>query len=313
LDPALALQAVRASEAAAVAAWSHVGRGDEKAADQAAVEAMRSALNDLEIDGVIVIGEGERDEAPLLFVGERVGKGNGPHIDIALDSLEGTSLAAKNMANALVVMALAPTGTLLNVPDVYMDKIACGPGYPEYLLDLDRSAAENAQILAVAKGVKVKDLAVCVLDRPRNADIIASLRESGVRVCLITDGDIAGVMNTADSDTGIDMYVGRGGARAGVLSCAALKCAGGQFQGRLIFRNSQERTQAKVHGIGELDKKYDLRELIRGDVIFVATGVTNGALLDGVKINGATVSTHTLVMNSQSRTVEEIRMKRPLR
>ena len=312
LDRNLGMQAARVCEAAAVAAWSLAGRGDEKAADQAAVDAMRTALNDLDIEGVIVIGEGERDEAPMLYIGEKVGRGKGPRIDIALDPLEGTTLTAKNMANALAVMAWAPAGAMLNAPDTSMDKIACGPGYPEGLLDLDRSAADNARALAVAKGVDIAELSVCVLDRPRHAEIISSLREAGARVCLITDGDVAGVMNTADPDTGVDMYVGQGGAPEGVLACAALKCVGGQFQGRLVFRNADERGRAQKHGIKDLAKKYDLHELVRADAIFVATGVTGGALLDGVRISGGFVHTHTLVMNSQTRTVREIRMKRPL-
>jgi fructose-1,6-bisphosphatase II / sedoheptulose-1,7-bisphosphatase len=312
LDRNLGIQAARVCEAAAIAAWSLAGRGDEKAADQAAVDAMRTALNALDIDGVIVIGEGERDEAPMLYIGEKVGRGKGPRIDIALDPLEGTSLTAKNMASALAVMAWAPAGAMLNAPDTYMDKIACGPGFPEGLLDLDRSAADNARGLADAKGVGIAELSVCVLDRPRHADIIASLREAGARVTLITDGDVAGVMNTADPETGIDMYVGQGGAPEGVLACAALKCVGGQFQGRLVFRNADERARAHKHGIKDLDRKYDLHELVREDAIFVATGVTDGALLDGVKIKGGLVRTHTLIMNSQSRTVREVRMKRPL-
>jgi fructose-1,6-bisphosphatase II / sedoheptulose-1,7-bisphosphatase len=312
LDRDLAFQAVRVSEAAAIAAWSLAGRGDEKAADQAAVDAMREALNELDIDGVIVIGEGERDEAPMLYIGEKVGRGTGPRIDIALDPLEGTTLTAKRMANALAVMAWAPQGTLLNAPDTYMDKIACGPGYPEGLLDLDRSAADNARAVAAAKGAEVTELSVCVLDRPRHAEIIGSLRELGARVCLITDGDVAGVMNTADPDTGIDMYIGQGGAPEGVLACAALKCVGGQFQGRLIFRSADERARAHKHGVTDLDKKYDLHELVRADAIFVATGVTDGALLDGVRIRGGMIYTHTLVMNSHTRTVREVRMKRPL-
>ena len=312
LDRNLGIQAARVCEAAAVAAWSLAGRGDEKAADQAAVDAMRTALNALDIDGIIVIGEGERDEAPMLFIGEKVGKGGGPRIDIALDPLEGTTLTAKNMANALAVMAWAPAGAMLHAPDTYMDKIACGPGFPEGVLNLDRSAADNARALAAAKGVDIAELSVCVLDRPRHADIIASLREAGARVCLITDGDVAGGMNTADPDTGVDMYVGQGGAPEGVLACAALKCVGGQFQGRLVFRNADERARAEKHGIKDLEKKYDLHELVRADAIFVATGVTDGALLDGVKIANGFVRTHTLVMNSQTRTVREIRMKRPL-
>jgi fructose-1,6-bisphosphatase II / sedoheptulose-1,7-bisphosphatase len=312
LDRNLGMQAARVCEAAAIASWALAGRGDEKAADQAAVDAMRKALNDLDIDGVIVIGEGERDEAPMLYIGEKVGRGRGPRIDIALDPLEGTTLTAKNMANALAVMAWAPAGSLLNAPDTYMDKIACGPGYPDGILDLDRSAADNARALAEAKGVHIAELSVCVLDRPRHAEIISCLRDAGVRVCLITDGDVAGVINTADRDTGIDMYVGQGGAPEGVLACAALKCVGGQFQGRLVFRNADERARALRHGVKDLEKKYDLHELVREDAIFVATGVTDGALLDGVRIRDGWVRTHSLIMNSHSRTVREVRMKRPV-
>ena len=311
LDRSLVMDAVRVAEAAAIAAWALVGRGDEMAADQAAVDAMRTALNELAIDGVIVIGEGERDEAPMLYIGEKVGKG-GPAIDIALDPLEGTSLTAKAMSNALAVMAWAPTGTMLQAPDTYMDKIACGPGYPEGVLDLDASPADNARAIAAAKGVAITEVTVCVLDRPRHAEIIASLREAGVRIHLITDGDVAGVMNTADPDTGIDFYVGQGGAPEGVLACAALKCVGGQFQGRLVFRNNDERARARSHGIVDLDKKYDLHEMVSADAIFVATGVTDGALLQGVKYKDGFVHTHTVVMNSASRTVREVRMKRRL-
>ena len=308
----LVMDAVRVSEAAAIAAWALAGRGDEMAADQAAVDAMRTALNELPIDGVIVIGEGERDEAPMLYIGERVGRGNGPRIDIALDPLEGTSLTAKAMANALAVMAWAPEGTLLNAPDTYLEKIACGPGYPEGLIDLDRSPAENVRAMAAAKGVETTEITVCVLDRPRHAEIIASLREAGARVHLITDGDVAGVINTADPDTGIDLYLGQGGAPEGVLACAALKCVGGQFQGRLVFRNADEKARALSHGITDMDKKYDLHEMVRADAIFVATGVTDGALLDGVKIVNGFVTTHTLVMNSASGSVRQVRMKRRL-
>ncbi len=310
LHRSLVMDAVSVSESAAIAAWALVGRGDEQAADQAAVDAMRTALNELDIEGVIVIGEGERDEAPMLYIGERVGRGGGPKIDIALDPLEGTSLTAKAMTNALAVMAWAPTGTLLNAPDTYMDKIACGPGYPAGMLDLDRSPADNTRALAAAKGVDPTDITVCVLDRPRHAEIIASLRSVGARVHLITDGDIAGVINTADADTGIDMYLGQGGAPEGVLACAALKCVGGQFQGRLVFRNADERARARGHGITDLDKKYDLHEMVRADAIFVATGVTDGALLDGVKVVNGFLHTHTLVMNSVSGVVRHVRMKR---
>jgi len=312
LDRSLVMDAVRVSEAAAIAAWALVGRGDEQAADQAAADAMRDALNKLPIDGVIVIGEGEQDETPTLYVGERVGRGGGPRIDIALDPLEGASLTAKAMSNALAVMAWAPEGSLLNAPETYMDKIACGPGYPTGLLQLDRSPADNALALAAAKGVEVADIAVCVLDRPRHAEIIASLREVGARVHLIADGDVAGVINTADPDTGIDMYLGQGGAPEGVLACAALKCVGGQFQGRLVFRTADERTRARRHGIEDLDRVYDLHEMVRSDAIFVATGVTDGALLDGVRISRGFVHTHTLVMNSASGSVRQVRMKRRL-
>ncbi len=312
LDRGLVLDAVRVTEIAAIAAWKLVGRGDEKEADQAAVDAMRTALNDLDIDGEIVIGEGERDEAPMLYIGEKVGKGKGPKIDIALDPLEGTTLTAKAMANALAVMAWAPKGTMLNAPDTYMDKIACGPGYPAGVIDLDKSPADNVKALAAAKGVESSEITVCILDRPRHAEIIASVRSVGARVYLITDGDVAGVMNTADPETGVDLYVGSGGAPEGVLACAALKCVGGQFQGRLVFRNADEKARAARIGITDFDKKYDLHEMVRADAIFAATGVTKGALLDGVTVKDGFVHTHTLVMNSATHTVREVRMKRPV-
>jgi fructose-1,6-bisphosphatase II / sedoheptulose-1,7-bisphosphatase len=310
LDRSLVLDAVRVTEAAAIASWTLVGRGDEMAADQAAVDAMRNALNELAIDGEIVIGEGERDEAPMLYIGEKVGTGKGPAIDIALDPLEGTTLAAKAMPNALAVMAWAPKGTLLNAPDTYMDKIACGPGLPAGVIDLDKSPAENVQAIAAAKGVSPEQITVCVLDRPRHAEIIASVRSVGARVYLITDGDVAGVINTTDPSTGIDLYVGSGGAPEGVLACAALKCVGGQFQGRLLFRNADEKARAAKWGITELDKKYDLHDIVRGDAIFAATGVTWGNLLEGVTYKDGCVHTHTLVMNSSTGTVREVRMKR---
>ena len=312
LPRSLVMEAVRVTEAAALAAWRLAGRGDEKAADQAAVDAMRTALNELAIDGVIVIGEGERDEAPMLYIGEKVGAGAGPRIDIALDPLEGTTLTAKAMANALAVMAWAPAGSMLNAPDTYMDKIACGPGYPEGIIDLDASVDANAAALAEAKGVAPDEITVCVLDRPRHAEIIAALRRLGARVHLITDGDIAGVINTTDPATGIDLYVGQGGAPEGVLACAALKCVGGQFQGRLVFRNADEQARADRLGIKDLDKKYHLHEIVRADAIFAATGVTQGALLDGVRVSGGFVATHSLVMNSSTRTVRQVRMKRAL-
>ncbi|MCA3755846.1 MAG: class II fructose-bisphosphatase [Phenylobacterium sp.] len=310
LDSGLVLDAVRVTEIAAIAASTLVGRGDEKAADQAAVDAMRTALNGLAIDGEIVIGEGERDEAPMLYIGERVGRG-GAAIDIALDPLEGTTLTAKAMANALAVMAWAPKGTLLNAPDTYMDKIACGPGYPSGVIDLDRSPADNVRALAAAKGVAPEAITVCVLDRPRHAEVIASIRSVGARVNLITDGDVAGVIHTADPATGIDLYLGQGGAPEGVLACAALKCVGGQFQGRLVFRNVDEKERARRVGITDLDKKYDLHEMVRADAIFAATGVTKGALLDGIRREGGHIVTHSLVMNSSTGTVREVRMRRP--
>ncbi|MCA3708351.1 MAG: class II fructose-bisphosphatase, partial [Phenylobacterium sp.] len=299
LDSGLVLDAVRVTEIAAIAASTLVGRGDEKAADQAAVDAMRTALNGLAIDGEIVIGEGERDEAPMLYIGEKVGRG-GAAIDIALDPLEGTTLTAKAMANALAVMAWAPKGTLLNAPDTYMDKIACGPGYPSGVIDLDRSPADNVRALAAAKGVAPESITVCVLDRPRHAEVIASIRSVGARVNLITDGDVAGVIHTADPATGIDLYLGQGGAPEGVLACAALKCVGGQFQGRLVFRNVDEKERARRVGITDLDKKYDLHEMVRADAIFAATGVTKGALLDGIRREGGHIVTHSLVMNSST-------------
>lgn len=310
LDRSLVLDAVRVTEAAAIASWTMLGRGDEMAADQAAVDAMRNALNELDIEGEIVIGEGERDEAPMLYIGEKVGTGKGPKIDIALDPLEGTTLAAKSQPNALTVMAWAPKGTLLNAPDTYMDKIACGPGLPAGVIDLDKSPAENIQAIADAKGVAATEITVCVLDRPRHADIIAKVRAAGARIHLITDGDVAGVINTTDPSTGIDLYLGSGGAPEGVLACAALKCVGGQFQGRLLFRNADERARAARWGVTDLDKKYDLHEIVRDEAIFAATGVTRGGLLDGVIFRDGCVHTHTLVMNSSTGTVREVRMKR---
>lgn len=310
LDRSLVLDAVRVTEAAAIASWTMLGRGDEMAADQAAVDAMRNALNELDIEGEIVIGEGERDEAPMLYIGEKVGTGKGPKIDIALDPLEGTTLAAKSQPNALTVMAWAPKGTLLNAPDTYMDKIACGPGLPAGVIDLDKSPAENIQAIADAKGVAATEITVCVLDRPRHAEIIAKVRAAGARIHLITDGDVAGVINTTDPSTGIDLYLGSGGAPEGVLACAALKCVGGQFQGRLLFRNADERARAARWGVTDLDKKYDLHEIVRDEAIFAATGVTRGGLLDGVVFRDGCVHTHTLVMNSSTGTVREVRMKR---
>jgi fructose-1,6-bisphosphatase class II len=306
-DRNLTLEVVRVTEAAARAACNLVGMGDEKAADQAAVDAMRSALNKLDIDGTIVIGEGERDEAPMLFIGEKVGTGKGPKIDIALDPLEGTTLTAKGGPNALAVIAFAESGNFLNAPDTYMEKIAVGGGFPEGIIDLDKSAGDNLRAIADAKGVPVNQTMACVLDRPRHGDIIADIRKTGARIQLISDGDVAGVMATANPDTGIDMYVGTGGAPEGVLAAAALRCIGGQMQGRLVFRNDDERARAAKWGIEDLHRTYNLEELAAGNVIFAATGVTDGSMLRGVRQLGDRVYTETLVMRSYSGTVRNIR------
>ncbi|MBN8528228.1 MAG: class II fructose-bisphosphatase [Caulobacterales bacterium] len=308
----LAFDAARVTELAAIASWSQIGRGDEKHADQLAVDAMRTALNGLAIDGKIVIGEGERDEAPMLYIGEKVGTGKGPAIDIALDPLEGTTLTAKAMANALCVLAMSEGGGMLHAPDTYMDKIAVGPGYAPGLVDLDMTPQDNVKALAGAKGVATRDITVCVMDRPRHAALIAALREVEARVMLITDGDVAGVIHTAEPHTGIDLYLGQGGAPEGVLAAAALKCVGGFFQGRLVFRNDDERARAARTGVTDLNRKYDLHELVSKDAVFAATGVTKGAMLDGVTVRGGFVSTHTVVMDSASRTVRRIRMTHPV-
>ena len=307
LDRVLVLEMVRVTEAAAIAASTLVGRGDEKAADAAAVEAMRAALNELDMDGTVVIGEGERDEAPMLFIGEKVGTGNGPEIDIALDPLEGTTICAKAGPNSLAVLAIAEKGHLLNAPDVYMDKIAVGPGYPAGVIDLDRSPSDNIRAIAGAKGVAAKDIVVCVLDRPRHEGLIAELRGLGCGVVLIGDGDVAGVIATTDPDTTIDVYMGSGGAPEGVLACAALRCVGGQFKGRLLFRNDAERARAHKWGVTDLDKQYDLAELARGDCIFAATGVTDGSLLAGVKRRPKVMTTESVVMRASSGTVRWVK------
>lgn len=307
LDRVLVLEMVRVTEAAAIAASTLVGRGDEKAADAAAVEAMRGALNELYMDGTVVIGEGERDEAPMLFIGEKVGLGKGPEIDIALDPLEGTTICAKAGPNSLAVLAIAEKGGLLNAPDVYMDKIAVGPGLPDGVIDLDRSPTDNICAIAAAKGVKPSDIIACVLDRPRHEALIAELRALGVGVMLIGDGDVAGVIATADPETTIDVYMGSGGAPEGVLACAALRCVGGQFKGRLLFRNDDERARARKWGIDDLDKQYDLKELARGDCIFAATGVTDGSLLEGVKRRKGKMTTESVVMRASSGTVRWVK------
>ncbi|MEP5936906.1 MAG: class II fructose-bisphosphatase [Erythrobacter sp.] len=310
LDRVLVLEMVRVTEAAAVAASELIGRGDEKAADAAAVEAMRKAFDTLYMDGTVVIGEGERDEAPMLYIGEKVGGalGKGPKIDIALDPLEGTTITAKAGPNALAVLAAAEKGCLLNAPDTYMDKIAVGPGYPEDVIDLAKTPTENVTSVAAAKGVAPKDIIICVLDRPRHADLIAELRGLGCGVVLIGDGDVAGVIATTDEDTTIDMYMGQGGAPEGVLAAAALRCVGGQFNGRLVFRNEDEKARARKWGIEDFDRIYKLDDLASGDCIFAATGVTSGSLLDGVKRKrGGIMTTDSVVMRASSGTVRWIK------
>ena len=305
MDRNLALEAARVTEAAALAASRLMGRGDEKAADQAAVDAMRRALNGLAIDGTVVIGEGERDEAPMLYIGEKVGAG-GPPIDIALDPLEGTTITAKGGHNALAVVAMAEEGGFLNAPDVYMDKIAVGGGLPEGIVDLDKTPAQNLADLSKAMKVDVADLVVCILDRPRHSELIAKVREAGARIVLIGDGDVSGVIATSTGDSGINIYMGSGGAPEGVLAAAALRCIGGQIQGRLLFRNDDEKARAKKWGISDLNRKYSMAEMAKGDVMFAATGVTNGSMLKGVRRfhNGA--ETHSIIMRSKTGTVRWI-------
>jgi len=306
LDRVLVLEMVRVTEYAAIAASKQIGRGDEKAADAAAVEAMRAALNMLDFDGTIVIGEGERDEAPMLFIGEKVGRaiGTGPRIDIALDPLEGTTITAKAGPNALAVLAISEEGGLLNAPDTYMDKIATGPGFADGLIDLGRSVTENVEALARAKGVRPNEIMACVLDRPRHEALIAELRKLGCGIMLIPDGDVAGIIATTNPDTGVDIYLGQGGAPEGVLAAAALRCVGGQMQARLVFRNDDERGRARRLGITDLNRIYALNDLARGDTIFAATGVTDGSLLAGVKRRrDGTVTTQSVVMRASSGTV----------
>ncbi len=305
MDRNLALETVRVTEAAALAASRLMGRGDEKAADQAAVNAMRQSLNGLEIDGTVVIGEGERDEAPMLFIGEKVGAG-GPAIDIALDPLEGTTITAKGGQNALAVIAMAQAGNFLNAPDTYMDKIAVGGGLPDDIVDLDEEPATNLKNLAKVKKVDVSDLVVCILDRPRHSELIAKVRAAGARITLIGDGDVSGVMATSSKVSGVDIYMGTGGAPEGVLAAAALRCIGGQFQGRLVFRNDDERKRADRWGITDYDRKYKLHELASGDVMFAATGVTDGTMLRGVRRYHGGATTHSVVMRSKSGTVRYV-------
>ncbi len=311
-DRMLSLGLARVSEAAALASAKLIGKGDEKAADQAAVNAMREQLNLLDIAGVVVIGEGERDEAPMLFIGEEVGTGNGPGVDIALDPLEGTTLTAKDMPNALTVIAMGPRGSMLHAPDVYMDKLAIGPGFETDVVTLDMSPGERVKALAKAKGCETGDITVCILERPRHEAMIAEVRATGAAIRLITDGDVAGVMHCAEPATGIDMYMGQGGAPEGVLAAAALKCMGGQMYGRLLFRNDDERARATKAGITDFDRIYTRDEMVTEDVIFAATGVTDGNLVPGVKREPGWMTTETIIMRSKTGSVRRINYRTPV-
>jgi fructose-1,6-bisphosphatase II / sedoheptulose-1,7-bisphosphatase len=313
-DRMLSLGLARVSEAAAVASADFIGRGDEKAADQAAVNGMRDQLNKLEIRGTVVIGEGERDEAPMLYIGEQVGEGTGPEVDIALDPLEGTTLTAKDMPNALTVIAMGPRGSMLHAPDVYMDKLAIGPGFRSGVVTLAMSPAERVSALAAAKGCSTTDITVCVLERPRHQEMIDELRTTGCAIRLITDGDVAGVIHCAEPDiTGIDMYMGQGGAPEGVLAAAALKCMGGQMYGKLLFRNDDERARAKKAGISNLDRVYTRDDMVTKDVIFAATGVTDGSILPGIKREPGFLTTETILMRSKTGSVRRMTYRNPVK
>jgi len=307
LERILTLEIVRVTERAAVSAARLRGRGQEKAADQAAVDAMRRELNRLPIEGTVVIGEGELDEAPMLFIGEKVGTKTGPKVDIAVDPLEGTTLCAKNMPGAIATLAMAEEGTLLHAADVYMDKIAIGPGYPKGVIDLDASPEENILALARAKGVKPDGITAILLDRPRHADIIAAVRKVGASVTLITDGDVAGVIHCAEPKTGIDIYLGIGGAPEGVLAAAALRCIGGQMQARLVLDTEERRERASKMGIKDFKKKYEIEDMVKGDCLFAATGVTDGPMLTGVKFGKEVIETETVVMRSVTGTVRRVK------
>ncbi|TAL28397.1 MAG: class II fructose-bisphosphatase [Alphaproteobacteria bacterium] len=306
MDRNLALELVRVTEAAALEASLQMGRGDEKAADQAAVDAMRNALNNLHIKGTVVIGEGERDEAPMLYIGEKVGSGDGPELDIALDPLEGTTITAKGGPNALAVVAMAEKGGFLNAPDVYMEKIAVGRDIGEGVIDIDETPQKNLKALAKLRKMDVSDLVACILDRPRHHELIAKVREAGARIMLISDGDVSGVIATAQPDSGVDIYMGAGGAPEGVLAAAALRCVGGFMQGRLLFRNDDEKKRATRWGIKDLNRKYGLHDLAGGDVMFAATGVTDGAMLKGVRRFAGGASTHSVIMRSKTGTIRRI-------
>ena len=312
LDRHLTIEALRASEAAAIAAAVLVGKGDERQADEVAADAMRRTLNRVAIDGSVVIGEGERDDAPALFIGEKVGTGDGPAIDIAVAPLEGATITAIDGSNAMSVVAFSDSGGLLNAPDVYMDKLAVGGGLPAGLIDLDEPPEDVIRALASARGVDASNIVACILNRPRHEEMIAKVREVGARIRLIPDGDVAGVIATSTPASGIDVYMGIGGAPQGVLAAAALRCVGGQMQARLVFRTDDERARAHALGIDDLNRKYELDELARGDVIFAATGVTNGNMLDGVRREGSIATTHSLVMRSQTGTMRWVRSRRDL-
>ncbi|RZV98546.1 MAG: class II fructose-bisphosphatase, partial [Rhodobacteraceae bacterium] len=305
-DRMLSLGLARVSEAAALASARLIGRGDEKAADQAAVDAMRTQLNQLEIKGVVVIGEGERDEAPMLYIGEKVGTGEGPEVDIALDPLEGTTLTAKDMPNALAVIAMGPRGSMLHAPDTYMDKLAIGPGFRRGVVTMDMSPAERVSALASAKGCSTEDITVCVLERPRHEEMISEIRTTGAAIRLITDGDVAGVIHCAEPTTGIDMYMGSGGAPEGVLAAAALKCMGGQMFGKLVFRNDDEKARAKKAGITNFDRVYTRDDMVTSDVIFAATGVTDGSILPGIKRDPGVLTAETILMRSKTGSVRRM-------
>lgn len=310
-DRMLSLGLARVSEAAALASARLIGRGDEKAADQAAVDAMRTQLNQLDIQGVVVIGEGERDEAPMLYIGEEVGSGSGPEVDIALDPLEGTTLTAKDMPNALAVIAMGPRGSMLHAPDTYMDKLAIGPGFRKGVVTMDMSPAERVNALASAKGCSTDDITVCVLERPRHEEMIAEIRTTGAAIRLITDGDVAGVIHCAEPTTGIDMYMGTGGAPEGVLAAAALKCMGGQMFGKLVFRNEDEKGRAKKAGITNFDRVYTRDDMVTGDVIFAATGVTDGSILPGIKREPGMLTAETILMRSKTGSVRRMTYRNP--
>ncbi len=308
LDRVLVLEVARVTEAAAIAAARLTGRGNEKAADKAAVDAMRHELGKVSIRGRVVIGEGEMDEAPMLYIGEEVGTGTGPEVDIAVDPLEGTTICAKSMPNALAVLAISERGGLLHAPDMYMEKIAVGPGYAAGIVDLDKSPEDNLKALAAAKGVPIGQITACILDRPRHAELIKAVRAAGAAIRLIPDGDIAGVIWTTDSrETGIDIYMGSGGAPEGVLAAAALRCIGGQIQGRLMPLNPQETARAKAMGIPDIRRKFNIEDMASADVIFAATGVTGGSLLSGVHFADGSATTETIVMRSKSGTVRRIK------